>query len=158
MGARWADEPQDFAPWAVSITIIRGLAVGIRQWGRGHRIQFGLEVGASLDCTTRGRGTYGKHLNDWQRSKAKQATPPPYEHVGSVRMSKQGRRAERKAIKLLEAEGYVCTRAGGAWVCSMSSPIGAADVRCVQVKTGTARLSAAEREPSGAGRPRQREP
>jgi hypothetical protein len=35
---RLADEPEDLAPWVLSITNIRGLAVRTQQWGRGHRI------------------------------------------------------------------------------------------------------------------------
>ena len=61
-------------------------------------------------------------------------------------MSKRkGSRAERKAIKQLEAEGYCCTKAGGSLGLFDIVAIGAVDVRCVQVKSGTARLSAAER-------------
>lgn len=58
----------------------------------------------------------------------------------------KGTRAERKAIRLLEAAGYVCTKAGGSLGIFDVIAIGPADVRCLQVKAGTARLSGAERE------------
>jgi Holliday junction resolvase len=61
-------------------------------------------------------------------------------------MSKRkGSRAERKAVKLLEADGYLCTKAGGSLGVFDVIGIGPTDVRCVQVKCGTARLSRAER-------------
>lgn len=61
-------------------------------------------------------------------------------------MSKaKGSRAERKAVRLLEAEGYICTKAGGSLGVFDVVAIGARDVRCVQVKSGSARLSRAER-------------
>jgi Holliday junction resolvase len=58
----------------------------------------------------------------------------------------KGSRAERKAVRLLEAAGYVCTKAAGSLGIFDIIAIGPADVRCLQVKAGTARLSGAERE------------
>jgi Holliday junction resolvase-like predicted endonuclease len=61
-------------------------------------------------------------------------------------MSKaKGSRAERKAIKLLEAAGFVCTKAGGSLGVFDVIALGPNAVRCVQVKAGTARLSRSER-------------
>jgi Holliday junction resolvase len=61
-------------------------------------------------------------------------------------MSKaKGARAERKCIRLLESAGYCCTRAGGSLGVFDVLAVGATDVRCVQVKSGTARLSRVER-------------
>lgn len=57
----------------------------------------------------------------------------------------KGSRAERRAIALLEAEGYVCTKAGGSLGLFDVVGIGSRDVRLLQVKAGTARLSADER-------------
>jgi len=49
-------------------------------------------------------------------------------------MSKaKGSRAERKAIKLLEADGYVCTKAGGSLGIFDVIALGPNAVRCVQV-------------------------
>ena len=62
-------------------------------------------------------------------------------------MSKaKGSRAERKAIRLLEAAGYICTKAGGSLGMFDVIAIGPRDVRAIQVKCGTARLSPLERE------------
>lgn len=58
----------------------------------------------------------------------------------------KGSRAERKAIRLLEAAGYVCTKAGGSLGLFDVIAIGPHDVRCVQVKSGGAYLSTEERE------------
>lgn len=58
----------------------------------------------------------------------------------------KGARAERRAIRLLEASGYVCTKAGGSLGLFDIVAIGAVDVRCMQVKAGTKYLSAVERE------------
>lgn len=61
-------------------------------------------------------------------------------------MSKaKGSRAERRAIRLLEADGYVCTKAGGSLGVFDVIAIGPADVRAIQVKAGTSRLARAER-------------
>ena len=57
----------------------------------------------------------------------------------------KGSRAERKAMKLLEAAGYCCTRAGGSLGFFDVIGLGPSGVRCLQVKAGTARLSRAER-------------
>lgn len=59
---------------------------------------------------------------------------------------RKGSRAEHKAMKLLEACGYVCTRAGASLGAFDVIGVGPRDVRLVQVKSGTARCSAAERE------------
>lgn len=58
----------------------------------------------------------------------------------------KGSRAERKAIRLLEASGYVCTKAGGSLGLFDVIAIGAADVRCCQVKSGSKYCSHTERE------------
>ena len=59
---------------------------------------------------------------------------------------RKGSRAERRVMTILEDAGYVCTRAGGSLGLFDVIAIGAADVRCVQVKSGTARCSSIERE------------
>jgi Holliday junction resolvase len=59
---------------------------------------------------------------------------------------RKGSVAERKAIKLLEAEGFVCTKAGGSLGVFDVIALGAESVRCVQVKSGGARLSRGERQ------------
>ncbi len=62
-------------------------------------------------------------------------------------MSKRkGTRAERKTIALLESRGYCCTRAGGSLGVFDVVAIGANDVKAIQVKAGTARLSRVERD------------
>lgn len=62
-------------------------------------------------------------------------------------MSKaKGSRAERKAIRILETAGYCCTKAGGSLGVFDVIALGSKDVRCIQVKCGTARLSPLERE------------
>ena len=58
---------------------------------------------------------------------------------------RKGTRAERRAIAILEAAGYVCTKAGGSLGVFDVVGISAADVRCVQVKSGGAYCSAVER-------------
>jgi Holliday junction resolvase len=58
----------------------------------------------------------------------------------------KGTRAERRTIAILEGSGYCCTKAGGSLGLFDVIAIGAADVRCIQVKAGTARCSALERE------------
>jgi Holliday junction resolvase len=61
-------------------------------------------------------------------------------------MSKaKGSRAERRTIKLLEAEGFICTKAGGSLGVFDVIALGANAIRCVQVKAGSARLSRDER-------------
>jgi len=47
---------------------------------------------------------------------------------------------------MLEADGYVCTKAGGSLGVFDVIAIGSQDVRCIQVKAGTARLSRKERQ------------
>jgi hypothetical protein len=50
-------------------------------------------------------------------------------------------------MRMLEAAGYVCTKAGGSLGLFDVIAIGAQDVRCIQVKGGTGNyLSAVERE------------
>ena len=58
----------------------------------------------------------------------------------------KGSRAERRAIDVLEAAGYCCTKAGGSLGLFDVIGIGPADVRCIQVKAGSERLSSLERE------------
>ena len=57
----------------------------------------------------------------------------------------KGSRAERRAIRILEAAGYVCTKAGGSLGLFDVIAVGPSDVRCVQVKVNEY-LSAVERE------------
>lgn len=59
---------------------------------------------------------------------------------------KKGGRAERKCMALLEAAGYLCTRSGASLGVFDVIAIGAIQIRCIQVKSGTKRLSAIERE------------
>jgi Holliday junction resolvase len=59
---------------------------------------------------------------------------------------RKGTRAEHKCMRLLEAAGYVCTRAGGSRGLFGVIAIGPNDVRLVQVKCGCAYLSPVERE------------
>lgn len=62
-------------------------------------------------------------------------------------MSKaKGTRAERKCIRILEAAGYYCTKAGGSLGVFDVVALGPKDVRAIQVKSGGARLSGVERE------------
>ena len=62
-------------------------------------------------------------------------------------MSKRkGSRAERKCRDILEAAGYHCTKAGGSLGVFDVIALGLADVRAIQVKYGSARLSPLERE------------
>lgn len=49
-------------------------------------------------------------------------------------------------MKILEAAGYICTKAGASLGLFDVTAIGPSDVRLLQVKCGTARLSAIERE------------
>jgi len=63
-----------------------------------------------------------------------------------VNAKAKGSRAELRAIRLLEAAGYVCTKAGGSLGVFDVIALGAVDVRCIQVKAGTKYLSALERE------------
>ena len=58
----------------------------------------------------------------------------------------KGARAERRAIKMLERSGYICTRAGGSLGLFDVIAVGPADVRLLQVKAGSTYLSGVERE------------
>lgn len=65
----------------------------------------------------------------------------------TVRNTKaKGTRAEHRCMRLLEQAGYRCTRAAASLGLFDVIAIGAVDVRLVQVKAGTARLSGTERE------------
>jgi Holliday junction resolvase len=70
---------------------------------------------------------------------------PPRERKVKNTKSK-GSRAERRAMRILEAAGYVCTKAGASLGLFDVVAIGPVDVRLLQVKSGTARLSGLERE------------
>lgn len=59
---------------------------------------------------------------------------------------RKGTRAEHRAMRILEAAGYSCTRASASLGLFDVIAIGPADVRCIQVKAGTKYLSAVERE------------
>jgi len=58
----------------------------------------------------------------------------------------KGLRAERRAMKILESAGYICTRAGVSLGLFDVIATGPTDVRLVQVKAGTKYLSMVERE------------
>jgi Holliday junction resolvase len=58
----------------------------------------------------------------------------------------KGTRAEHRAMRLLEAAGYSCTRAGASLGLFDVIAIGAVDVRCIQVKAGGQYASRLERE------------
>jgi Holliday junction resolvase len=58
----------------------------------------------------------------------------------------KGARAERRAMRLLEALGYTCTRAGASLGLFDVIAIGPNDVRLVQVKAGGMYCSSVERE------------
>ena len=58
----------------------------------------------------------------------------------------KGTRAEHRAMRILEAAGYIVTRAGASLGVFDLVAIGAADIRCIQVKSGGQYLSAIERE------------
>ena len=57
----------------------------------------------------------------------------------------KGSRAERRAIRILEAAGYACTRAGGSFGLFDVVAVGPNDVRLIQVKAGGSHVSAFER-------------
>jgi Holliday junction resolvase len=61
----------------------------------------------------------------------------------------KGTRAEHRAMRILEAAGYVCTRAGASLGLFDVIAVGPHDVRLIQVKAGTKYLSAIEREQIG---------
>lgn len=48
----------------------------------------------------------------------------------------KGTRAEHRAMRILEAVGYYCVRAGGSLGMFDVIAIGPRDVRCIQVKAG----------------------
>jgi Holliday junction resolvase len=58
----------------------------------------------------------------------------------------KGARAERRCMRILQAAGYSCTKAGGSLGAFDVIAIGSADVRCIQVKAGGEYLSGVERE------------
>lgn len=58
----------------------------------------------------------------------------------------KGARAEHRAMRLLEAVGYACVRAGGSLGMFDVIALGATDIKCLQVKSGTRYCSAIERE------------
>jgi len=58
----------------------------------------------------------------------------------------KGSRAERRAMRILEQGGYLCTKAGASLGLFDVIALGRHDVRCVQVKSGRTYLSALERE------------
>jgi Holliday junction resolvase len=59
---------------------------------------------------------------------------------------RKGSRAELRCIRILEAAGYCCTKAGGSLGVFDVIALGPNDIRAIQVKAGTARLSPLERE------------
>ena len=63
-----------------------------------------------------------------------------------IKTKRKGTRAERRAIKILEAAGYHCTKAGGSLGAFDVIALGRLGVRAIQVKSGGARLSPLERE------------
>ena len=58
----------------------------------------------------------------------------------------KGTRAEHRAMRILEAAGYVCTRASASLGLFDVVAVGPVDVRLVQVKAGSKYLSGIERE------------
>jgi Holliday junction resolvase len=60
--------------------------------------------------------------------------------------TRKGTRAEHRATRILEAAGYVVTRAGGSLGLFDVVAVGPNDVRLIQVKAGTKYLSGVERE------------
>ena len=58
----------------------------------------------------------------------------------------KGTRAERRAMEILEAAGYVVTRSSASLGLFDVVAVGAVDVRLIQVKAGTKYLSTVERE------------
>jgi Holliday junction resolvase len=63
-----------------------------------------------------------------------------------VNAKAKGSRAERRAIALLEAAGYICTKAAGSLGLFDVIGVGPQDVRLIQVKSGGEYLSGVERE------------
>lgn len=64
---------------------------------------------------------------------------------GGVSRYEAGRRAEYKARRILEAEGYYVTRAAGSKGCADLVAWNAARFRLISVKRGSGRLSPQER-------------
>ena len=58
----------------------------------------------------------------------------------------KGARAEHRAIRILEAAGYSCTKAAGSLGMFDVIALGPHDIRCLQVKSGTTYCSRIERE------------
>ena len=68
------------------------------------------------------------------RERPPEVYPCSYDVTALGEMSKaKGSRAERKAIKFLEADGYVCTKAGGSLGVLDVIALGPNAVRCLQV-------------------------
>lgn len=63
-----------------------------------------------------------------------------------MKAKRKGTRAEHRCIDVLEAAGYLCTRAGGSLGTFDVIAIGPRDVKAIQVKAGMSRLSPLERE------------
>ena len=64
----------------------------------------------------------------------------------AFRSKRKGREASATASALLEAAGYLCTKSGGSLGLFDVIAIGPTDVRAMQVKSGTKRLTPLERE------------
>ena len=58
----------------------------------------------------------------------------------------KGTRAERRAVRILEAAGYSCTKAGGSLGMFDVIALGPQDIRCLQVKSGGEYCSKIEKE------------
>jgi Holliday junction resolvase len=58
----------------------------------------------------------------------------------------KGSRAERRAMRILEAAGYHCTKAGASLGVFDVLALGPHDIKAIQVKSGTKYCSALERE------------
>ena len=58
----------------------------------------------------------------------------------------KGTRAEHRAMRILEAAGYLCTRASASLGLFDVIAVGESSVRLIQVKAGTKYLSTIERE------------
>lgn len=78
---------------------------------------------------------------------------PPSSEDATATKARKGRQAKRKGsaaelrcIRILEAAGYCCTKAGGSLGLFDVVALGPKDIRAIQVKAGGARLSGVERE------------
>ena len=70
-----------------------------------------------------------------------------YSGAGVVNTKRKGSRAEHRAMQILEASGYACTRAAASLGVFDVVAIGPADIRLVQVKCGErCQVSGVERE------------